>query len=64
MTEQIPFGSFEDFWAALNRLYQTTVAHGEQIEKIIAVQQKTAEQIDQLVQVAAAHERRLRRLDG
>ena len=53
----------EDFWAALERLYQTIAAHDEQIGKLIGMQHQTAEQIDQLAKVAAAHERRLRRLE-
>jgi D-serine deaminase-like pyridoxal phosphate-dependent protein len=65
------FGSFEEFWAALNRLYTATVALQERQEALQERQEATDRQLSVLVdsvstlaRIAEGHERRLDRLEG
>jgi hypothetical protein len=46
----------EEFWKALNRLYETAVEHTRQLER-------DSENIRALVRVAEMHDRRLTRLE-
>jgi hypothetical protein len=46
----------EEFWKALNRLYETAVEHTKQLEK-------DSENIRALVRIAEMHDRRLTRLE-
>lgn len=39
------FGNFEDFWAAMNRLYLQQLKHDEQIAHLREAQAKTDEQM-------------------
>ena len=47
----------EEFWKALNRLYDTALEHSKQLVQ-------DAENIRALVRVAEVHERRLNGLEG
>ena len=41
------FGSFDEFWAAMGRLYEQQVKHDEQIAQLRAAQDQTADQMRQ-----------------
>jgi hypothetical protein len=72
------FGSFEEFWAALNRLYQGTVAMQERqdrtdeqlagltdrMDRLASMVTTLAGTVAELNVVAERHERRLERLEG
>jgi hypothetical protein len=52
MNAENPFTNPEELWNAIGRLYETTLKHDEQIEKLITA-------LQQLVEVVSSHERRL-----
>ena len=72
------FGSFEEFWAGLNRLYQSTVAMQERqdrtdeqlagltdrMDRLASMVATLAGTVADLNVVAERHERRLERLEG
>jgi chromosome segregation ATPase len=41
------FGSFDEFWSAMGRLYDQQVKHDEQIAQLREAQQQTDEQMKQ-----------------
>jgi lipopolysaccharide biosynthesis protein len=57
------FASFDDFWAALGRLYDETLEIKESIKENSQATGKLAEATQRLLAVVEAHERRLDRTD-
>lgn len=57
--EQAAMDTFDkdQFWQALQRLYDTTLEHGKQIEKL-------TDALSDLVRIVRSHEDRLGRLEG
>ena len=72
------FGSFEDFWAALNRLYESTlrleetqqqhaealVRIDERLDRLASMVATLAGTVAQLTMNVESHERRLQRMEG
>jgi hypothetical protein len=58
------FGSFEEFWAALNRLYKATVALQERQDATDRQLSVLVDSVSTLARIAEGHERRLDRLEG
>jgi hypothetical protein len=58
------FGSMEEFGAALNRLYKSTVALQERQEETDRQLSQVVSSLAALVRIAEGHERRLDRLEG
>ena len=61
----------DQFWAALNRLYESTLRHDAQIEELVEALKRTQEALkrteklgNQLGRWATTAEKRLRRLEG
>ena len=65
------FGSFADFWAALNRLYESTVkleeaqkASDARIDRLASQVATVAGTVAQLATVVEKHEHRINRMEG
>ena len=65
------FGSFDEFWAALTRLYESTLRleenqkhSDERVDRLTSQVATLAGTVAQLVTIVESHERRLSRLEG
>jgi hypothetical protein len=54
----------DEFWKALGRLYDSTLALRETVEELTRNVQQDGEHIRALVRIAEMHERRISRLEG
>jgi len=54
----------DEFWKALGRLYDSTVALRETVEQLAAASTKHDERINALLIITERHERRIRGLEG